>query len=46
MDRKTLSEFGITKEAAEKVMAEYGKDVQGLQAQVQTMTVENENLKV
>nr|WP_072513814.1 phage scaffolding protein [Ndongobacter massiliensis] len=45
MDRKKLSEFGITEEAAEKVMAEYGKDVQGLKAQVQTMTAENENLK-
>ena len=45
MDRKTLSEFGITKEVAEKVMAEYGKDVQGRQAQVQTMTAENQNLK-
>ena len=42
--REFLKELGLEKEAVEQIMAEHGKDVEGLKQQISTLETEKENL--
>lgn len=44
MKREFLKELGLEKEAVEQIMAEHGKDVEGLKQQISTLETEKENL--
>jgi len=45
MKREFLKELGLEDEAIDKIMTENGKDVQGFQTQVSTLTTERDGLK-
>lgn len=45
MERKTLEEMGLDKDQVNTIMAEFGKSVNGLKEQVDTLTAERDNYK-
>ena len=45
MERKTLEEMGLDKDQVNTIMAEFGKSVNGLKEQVDTLTAERDSFK-
>lgn len=45
MERKTLEEMGLEKDQINTIMAEFGKSVNGLKEQVDTLTAERDSFK-